>query len=104
MDRTKREGRDRGLRRRGVSVRGTRKHSTLTCPECRAHIPVLSGFNEVPVECPKCGERFRCEACGGSLVEENPEDYEDGLCPRCEKPVTGEETGPGSEDFTWKDT
>lgn len=101
--RTRREERERGLARRGEAARGTREHSVVTCPSCRKHLPLLKGFSELPDECPDCEERLRCSGCGTSLVEEDPEDYADGLCPRCEEPVTGEETGPGTDEFTWKD-
>lgn len=105
-----RDARDRGLRRRGSRERGSLEHSTTVCPECRVHIPTLEGFNELPYECPGCGATLRCRACGGNLVEAERESgdeeevpLERGECPRCEEPVSGEETGPESEDFTWSD-
>lgn len=111
MSRRGRDPRDRNLRRRGQKARGTRKHSTVVCPECRVHIPVMEGFNEVPSTCPGCEARLRCETCGANLVEEERESrdgeetpLERGECPRCENPVDGSGSSPTDEDFTWKDT
>lgn len=95
--------RKRGLARRGESVRGTSDHEVTTCPGCRSHFPTLKGFSEIPDECPNCDRRLCCEACGSPLVETDPEEFEDGMCPRCEKPVDGEEAGHGAGDFTWND-
>lgn len=82
------------------------------CPECRVHIPVKEGYNELAYDCPSCEATLRCRNCESSLVEaerssgedEEPVPLERGECPRCEEPVSGENTGLGSEEFKWSDT
>jgi hypothetical protein len=101
------EAKNRGLDRRGEEQFGSSAHSVTVCPECRCHLPDLSGFNETPAACPECTARLRCAGCGSTLVEADRtkgSDLADGLCPRCGEPADGSGTTPEDEDFTWNDS
>lgn len=100
------EARKRSLARRGSGVRGD-SHSVTVCPECRAHIAHRTDYGDPPEECGDCGAVLRCGSCGGDLSEADRSegtDLDEGYCPRCGDPVgPDEDSGPGSEEFTWKD-
>lgn len=97
------DARERSLSRRREQRLGGGEARIVTCPECRGHIRVRPD-GDAPEECGDCGTRLRCATCRVSLVNYREEEKADGICPRCEEPLDGEEAVPGTDDdWTWND-
>lgn len=101
--------RDRSDARKRTLEARSREHSSrgeariVTCPDCRGHIRVKPGGDD-PDICGGCGSRLLCANCRTALVQFTEEQLAGGDCPRCNEPFTGEDAGPGSDDFTWADS